>query len=197
AGALPGAPRLRRAPRCHGRSLASGGAQRARAGGRRADDRSARGRCCRRRPRRSRPFDRGADAARPGAGRCGIRGRRGARGRARQGDGPRRAQLRHARGCQGMTRIVQKYGGTSVATPGKLRLVARRVRESLRNDVEAVVVVSAMGDTTDELIALAHQVTSDPPSREMDMLLSAGETISAPLLAMALEAAGTAAVSLT
>ncbi|TMB92566.1 MAG: aspartate kinase [Chloroflexi bacterium] len=96
-----------------------------------------------------------------------------------------------------MTRIVQKYGGTSVATPGKLRLVARRVRESLRNDVEAVVVVSAMGDTTDELIALAHQVTSDPPSREMDMLLSAGETISAPLLAMALEAAGTAAVSLT
>ena len=96
-----------------------------------------------------------------------------------------------------MTRIVQKYGGTSVATPGKLRLVARRVRESLQTDVEAVVVVSAMGDTTDELIALAHQVTSDPPSREMDMLLSAGETISAPLLAMALEAAGTAAVSLT
>ena len=96
-----------------------------------------------------------------------------------------------------MTRIVQKYGGTSVATPAKLRLVARRVRESLRNDVEAVVVVSAMGDTTDELIGLAHQVTNDPPSREMDMLLSAGETISAPLLAMALEAAGTAAVSLT
>jgi aspartate kinase len=96
-----------------------------------------------------------------------------------------------------MTRLVQKYGGTSVATPAKLRLVARRVRESVRDGVELVVVVSAMGDTTDELIALAHQVTSDPPSREMDMLLSAGETITAPLLAMALDAAGTAAVSLS
>ena len=62
---------------------------------------------------------------------------------------------------------------------------------------EVVVVVSAMGDTTDELIALAHRVTADPPSREMDMLLSSGETITAPLLAMALHAAGTPAISLT
>jgi aspartate kinase len=95
-----------------------------------------------------------------------------------------------------VTRIVQKYGGTSVATPAKLRRVARRVRESLP-DTEVVVVVSAMGETTDELIALAHSITSDPPSREMDMLLSSGEIITAPLLAMALAAAGTPAVSLT
>jgi aspartate kinase len=96
-----------------------------------------------------------------------------------------------------MTRVVQKYGGSSVATPAKLRRVARRVRESLEKDVEMVVVVSAMGDTTDELVALAHNISRDPPSREMDMLLSAGELISAPLLAMALEAGGTPAVSLT
>jgi aspartate kinase len=95
-----------------------------------------------------------------------------------------------------VTRIVQKYGGTSLATPAKLRRVARRVRESLPG-TEVVVVVSAMGETTDELIALAHSITSDPPSREMDMLLSSGEIITAPLLAMALVAAGTPAVSLT
>ena len=96
-----------------------------------------------------------------------------------------------------MTRVVQKYGGSSVATPLKLRRVARRIRESLDAGSEIVAVVSAMGDTTDELIALAHRVTGDPPSREMDMLLSSGETITAPLLAMALHAAGTPAISLT
>lgn len=96
-----------------------------------------------------------------------------------------------------MSRIVQKFGGSSVATPAKLRRIARRIRESLDVGVSMVVVVSAMGDTTDELIALAHRVTHDPPSREMDQLLSTGETITAPLLAMALEAAGTSAVSLT
>jgi aspartate kinase len=95
-----------------------------------------------------------------------------------------------------VTRVVQKYGGSSVATPAKLRRVARRVRESLPG-TEVVVVVSAMGKTTDELIALAHSITNDPPSREMDMLLSSGEIITAPLLAMALVAAGTPAVSLT
>src|SRR5580700_5323195 len=96
-----------------------------------------------------------------------------------------------------MTRVVQKYGGSSVATPMKLRRVARRIRESLGAGTQIVVVVSAMGDTTDELIALAHRITGDPPSREMDMLLSSGETITAPLLAMALHAAGTPAISLT
>jgi aspartate kinase len=95
-----------------------------------------------------------------------------------------------------MTRLVQKYGGSSVATPARLRRVARRVRESLGGD-QVVVVVSAMGETTDELIALAHSVSTEPPSREMDQLLSSGEIITAPLLAMALEAGGTPAVSLT
>jgi aspartate kinase len=84
-----------------------------------------------------------------------------------------------------------------VASPAKLRRVARRVRESLAGGAAMVVVVSAMGDTTDELIALAHRVTHDPPLREMDQLLSTGETITAPLLAMALDAAGIPAVSLT
>ena len=93
--------------------------------------------------------------------------------------------------------IVQKYGGSSIASPAKLRRAGLRVRESLHEGVGVVVVVSAMGDTTDELIALAHRVSSDPPLREMDMLLSTGETITAPLLAMALEAGGTSAVSLT
>ena len=96
-----------------------------------------------------------------------------------------------------MTRIFQKYGGSSVATPAKLRRIARRVRDLSRDSVQAVVVVSAMGDTTDELIGLAHSITADPPSREMDMLLSTGEIITAPLLAMALESAGVPAVSLT
>jgi len=96
-----------------------------------------------------------------------------------------------------MTRVVQKFGGTSVATPAKLRRIASRISQHRRDGDELVVVVSAMGDTTDELLALAHRVSSDPPSRELDMLLSTGETITAPLLAMALEASGTPAISLT
>lgn len=96
-----------------------------------------------------------------------------------------------------MTLVVQKYGGTSVATPERLQLIARRIRETVTGGDSAVVVVSAMGDTTDDLIRLAHSVNADPPEREMDMLLSTGETITAPLLAMALHAAGVPAVSLT
>ena len=98
-----------------------------------------------------------------------------------------------------MAYIVQKYGGTSVATPEKIMHVARRVQHSMSlPDVDGVcVVVSAMGHTTDELIELAHRITDSPPSREMDMLLSTGETITAPLLAMALCAIGTPAISLT
>ena len=96
-----------------------------------------------------------------------------------------------------MTLVVQKYGGTSVATPERLQLVAQRIRETVAGGNTAVVVVSAMGDTTDDLIRLAHSVSSDPPEREMDMLLSTGEVITAPLLAMALHAAGVPAVSLT
>ncbi|HEV3123201.1 MAG TPA: aspartate kinase [Candidatus Dormibacteraeota bacterium] len=96
-----------------------------------------------------------------------------------------------------MAIIVQKYGGTSVADIERIRRVAERVGRTRAECDGVVVVVSAMGDTTDELIALAHQLSDDPPLREMDMLLSTGETITAPLLAMALEAAGTTAVSLT
>lgn len=96
-----------------------------------------------------------------------------------------------------MRLVVQKYGGSSVATPARLRRVARRVHATVANGDQAVIVVSAMGDTTDNLIKLAHRITPEPPSREMDMLLSTGEVITAPLLAMALEAAGVPAVSLT
>ena len=96
-----------------------------------------------------------------------------------------------------MTLVVQKYGGSSVATPERLQVVAGRVRDTVAGGHTAVVVVSAMGDTTDDLIRLAHSVTADPPSREMDMLLSTGEAITAPLLAMALAAAGVPAVSLS
>src|SRR5258707_14361552 len=98
-----------------------------------------------------------------------------------------------------MAYIVQKYGGTSGATPEKIMSVARRVQHSMSlPDVDGVcVVVSAMGHTTDELIALAHRITDSPPSREMDMLLSTGETITAPLLAMALCSIGTPAISLS
>ena len=96
-----------------------------------------------------------------------------------------------------MSVVVQKYGGSSVAGVERLRVVAERVAATRRGNAEVVVVVSAMGNTTDELIALAHQLDADPPSREMDMLLSTGETVTAPLLAMALHARGVDAVSLT
>jgi aspartate kinase len=93
--------------------------------------------------------------------------------------------------------VVQKYGGSSLAGIDRLRAVAERVARTRRDSDRVVVVVSAMGDTTDQLTALAHQLDDDPPSREMDMLLSTGETVTAPLLAMALNALGVAAVSLT
>jgi aspartate kinase len=96
-----------------------------------------------------------------------------------------------------VTVVVQKYGGSSLAGVAKLELVAERVAHTRSDIGRVVVVVSAMGDTTDELIALAHQLDVDPPSREMDMLLSTGETVTAPLLAMALHARGVDAVSLT
>ncbi len=96
-----------------------------------------------------------------------------------------------------MSVVVQKYGGSSLAGIERLRAVAERVAATRQASERVVVVVSAMGDTTDELTALAHQLDDDPPSREMDMLLSTGETVTAPLLAMALHARGVDAVSLT
>jgi aspartate kinase len=93
--------------------------------------------------------------------------------------------------------VVQKYGGSSVADPQKLGKVADRVVEAVRSGRRVVVVVSAMGKTTDELLALARSVAASPPRRELDMLLSTGERISMALLAMALESRGIDAISFT
>ena len=96
-----------------------------------------------------------------------------------------------------MALIVQKYGGTSVADPDRMRAVAENVQITKRHGNDVVVVVSAMGKSTDNLIALASQVSSTRPGREMDMLLTTGERVSAALLTMALADLGVAAVSFT
>ena len=96
-----------------------------------------------------------------------------------------------------MNLLVQKYGGSSVATPERIKAVARRIVAAKRAGRDVVAVVSAMGDTTDEFIALARQVSDAPPRREMDMLLATGEQMSCALLAMAIHDLGEAAVSLT
>jgi aspartate kinase len=93
--------------------------------------------------------------------------------------------------------VVQKYGGSSVADPDRLKLVAQRVSDTVRQGCRVVVVVSAMGKTTDQLIALARSVTQSPPRRELDMLISSGERISMALLAMALSDLGHDAISFT
>lgn len=93
--------------------------------------------------------------------------------------------------------IVQKYGGSSVADTAKIREVARKVCACKAEGNEVVVVVSAMGKTTNELIALARQIAEAPPRRELDMLLTAGERITAALLAIAIAEEGQEAVSLT
>ncbi|HOD13522.1 MAG TPA: aspartate kinase [Spirochaetota bacterium] len=93
--------------------------------------------------------------------------------------------------------MVQKYGGTSVGTPERIKAVAERIKSYVRNGYSVVVVVSAMGKTTDELISLASQLTRNPSGREMDMLLSTGEQVSISLLAMALHEIGIDAVSYT
>jgi aspartate kinase len=93
--------------------------------------------------------------------------------------------------------VVQKFGGSSVADVEKMKRVAGRVAETRRSGKDVCVVVSAMGDTTDELLGLAKQVSSAPPRRELDMLLSAGERISMALLSMALQDRGVAAISFT
>jgi aspartate kinase len=93
--------------------------------------------------------------------------------------------------------IVQKYGGTSVADPDRMRAVADNVAFTRRHGNEVVVVVSAMGKATDNLIALAAQVSATRPGREMDMLLTTGERVSAALLTMALADRGIEAVSFT
>jgi len=93
--------------------------------------------------------------------------------------------------------IVQKFGGTSVGTVERIKAVAQRVIQSKGQNNQVVVVVSAMGKSTDELVNLAQQITDQPPRREMDMLLATGEQVSIALLSMALDALGQGAVSLT
>ncbi|MCL0057792.1 aspartate kinase [Dehalococcoidales bacterium] len=96
-----------------------------------------------------------------------------------------------------MALIVQKYGGSSVADAERIKGVARRIARAKAQGDRVVVVVSAMGDTTDELIKLAYQVTDQPSDRELDLLLSTGEIVSSTLLAMALKSMGYEAISLT
>jgi aspartate kinase len=93
--------------------------------------------------------------------------------------------------------VVQKYGGSSVADVTKLRQVAARVMDTRRAGHDVVVVVSAMGDTTDDLLALAKQVSPNPDRRELDMLLTAGERISMALLSIAIRELGGDAISFT
>ena len=93
--------------------------------------------------------------------------------------------------------IVQKYGGSSVADATAIKRVAKRITETKRAGHDVVVVVSAMGDTTDELIDLANEISPMPPAREMDILLTAGERISMSLLAMAIANLGVEAQSFT
>jgi aspartate kinase len=96
-----------------------------------------------------------------------------------------------------MALIVQKFGGTSVGDPERIKNVARRVRETQQAGNKVVVVVSAMSGVTDSLIKLSRQVSDSPSEREMDVLLSTGEQTTIALLAMALQGMGTEAVSLT
>jgi aspartate kinase len=93
--------------------------------------------------------------------------------------------------------IVQKFGGSSLADADRIRRVARRIARERAGGADLVVVVSAMGDTTDELLALAGAVTDEPDERELDMLLATGEHQSATLVSMALHALGVSAISLT
>ena len=99
--------------------------------------------------------------------------------------------------ADGAPLIVQKYGGSSLATPAHIQRAARRIRKVRESGKQVVVVASAMGRMTDHLIRLAHRTVKTPPQREMDMLLSTGERISMSLLAMALEAEGVRAISFT
>jgi len=96
-----------------------------------------------------------------------------------------------------MALIVQKYGGTSVGDADKIKNVARRIAARREKGDALVVVVSAMGHTTDDLIALAHQINPHPEDRELDVLLSTGETVSSTLMAMALHEMGLPAISLS
>jgi len=96
-----------------------------------------------------------------------------------------------------MALIVQKYGGSSAADAEKIKGIAQRLAAAKQKGDQIVVVISAMGDTTDKLISLAHQITPQPDERELDVLLSTGEIVSSTLLAMAVKSLGYEAISLS
>ena len=96
-----------------------------------------------------------------------------------------------------MALLVQKYGGTSVADSTRIVNVAKRIAAAAEAGNQVVSVVSAMGNTTDRLIELAHEITAEPSPRELDFLLSTGEIVSCTLLAMALRELGAKAISLS
>ena len=96
-----------------------------------------------------------------------------------------------------MTTIVQKFGGTSVADVEKIKAAARKAIRAQKAGHQVVMVVSAMGKTTDLLVKLADDITERPAPREMDMLLSTGEQVSVALMAMAIDSLGSHGVSLT
>jgi aspartate kinase len=96
-----------------------------------------------------------------------------------------------------MSIVVMKFGGTSVADADKIRAAARRAIRTQRAGYQVAMVISAMGKTTDELVNLAHQITDNPPKREMDQLLATGEQVTISLMAMALEEMGASAISFT
>jgi aspartate kinase len=96
-----------------------------------------------------------------------------------------------------MELVVQKYGGSSLASPNNIKEAAQRIIRRSREGVRLVVVASAMGDTTDDLIKLAHQVSAHPDFRDLDLLLSTGEMVSTALLSLALKSQGQDAISLS
>ena len=96
-----------------------------------------------------------------------------------------------------MSIIVQKFGGTSVATAEKILAAAQRAVDAKRQGHQVVMVISARGQKTDELVALANEISDNPPAREMDMLLATGEQEAVALVAMAIQELGEPAVSLT
>ena len=96
-----------------------------------------------------------------------------------------------------MRLIVQKYGGTSVANPERIRNVAKRIIETQREDCRVVAIISAMAGVTDDLIKLAHEMSPEPDKRELDVLLATGENAASALTAMAVNSLGARAVSLT
>src|SRR5207248_1771768 len=112
------------------------------------------------------------------------------------GDGGKRGHRARGSGLQ-LNLIVQKFGGTSLGDADKIKKVARRVVDTHKAGKDVLAVVSAMGDTTDDLVELAARISPAPPGREMDMLLTAGERISMALLAMAIQELGHDAVSFT